>query len=112
MTKQYPKHKKTGPEGPAFPFSPIASLRSEILVRGRRRFVHCILRGFLGVAHSLLALALYFLDHAFALQTIGTGGFTDALLGLADRFVGGTLDLVCGRTHRNTPSRLIVRRGN
>src|SRR5690349_2381060 len=49
------------------------------------------LRGVFGVAHGLLALALHFLDHAFALQAIGTGGFTDALLGLADGLVGGAL---------------------
>src|SRR5690349_16352180 len=56
------------------------------------------LRGVLGVAHGLLALALPFLTPAFALHAVGTGGFTDALLALADRLVGGALDLVARAT--------------
>ena len=88
------ERKKTGPKGRSFHSR--SNARSEILVRRRGRLVHGILGGFLGVADGLLALALHFLDHAFALKTVGTGGFADALLGLADRFVGGALDLVCG----------------
>ena len=40
----------------------------------------------------------------FALQAVGTGGFADALLGLADGFVGCAFDLVCRATHGNSPS--------
>jgi len=63
------------------------------------RLVHGILGGLLGVVDGLLALALDFLNGAFALQFVGTNGFTNALLGLADGFVGGAFDLVCGATH-------------
>ena len=94
-------NEKDRPEGPVFPFQ--IECRSEILVRRGGRLVHGVLGGLLGVADGLLALALDFLDHAFALQAIGTGGFADALLGLADGFVGGALDLVCRCTHRNSP---------
>jgi hypothetical protein len=30
-------------------------------------------------------------------------GFADALLGLADRFVGHAADFVCGAAHLNSP---------
>src|SRR6187399_1936178 len=101
-------NKKTGPKRDR-PFHSHQSrrLRSEILVRRRGCLVHGVLGGFLGIAHGLLALALHFLDHAFALKTVRASGFADALFRLAEGLVGCTLDLVCGRTHQNTPSRLI-----
>src|SRR5512141_474613 len=77
--------------------------RSEILVRRGSRVVDGVLGGFLGVADGLLALALDFLNHAFALQAVGTDGFADALLGLADRLIGGAFNLVCRATHWNSP---------
>ena len=67
--------------------------RSKILVRRVGCLVDRVLGRILGITHRLLALALHFLDGAFALQAIGAGGFADALLGLADGFVGGALDL-------------------
>src|SRR6185437_9379815 len=77
--------------------------RSELLVRGSGCAVDRFLGRFLGIAECLLALALDLLDRAFALQAIGTDGFADALLGLADGFVGRALDLVAGGTHENSP---------
>jgi hypothetical protein len=35
---------------------------------------------------------------------IGTDGFADALLGLADSFVGGAFNLVCRATRSISPS--------
>jgi hypothetical protein len=63
----------------------------------------------LGIADGLLALALDFLNHAFAFQPIGAGGFADALFGLADRFIGRALDLVFHRTHGNLLWRVKLR---
>src|SRR5882757_11582942 len=77
--------------------------RSKLLVRSGGRLVHGVLGCFLGVADGLLALAFDFLDRAFALQPVGTDGFTDALLGLADGFVGGAFNLVCRATHGTSP---------
>src|SRR6202012_2078241 len=74
--------------------------RSEVLVGRGGRLGHGVLGGLLGITHGLLTLALGLLDHAFALQAIGSGGFANALLGLAHCLVGRSLDLVCGRAHR------------
>jgi hypothetical protein len=78
--------------------------RSEILVRRGGRLVDGILCRFLGVAQSLLALALDFLNRALALKLVGTDGFADALLGLADGLVGGAFNLVCRATRSISPS--------
>ena len=43
-------------------------------------------------------MALAFLDKTFTLQAVGADGFTDALFDLANSFVRGSLDLVCGGT--------------
>src|ERR1700682_3352802 len=73
--------------------------RSEVLVRRGGGLVDGILCRFLGVAQSLLALAFDFLNRALALKFVGTDGFADARLGLADGFVGGAFNLVCRATH-------------
>jgi hypothetical protein len=78
--------------------------RSEVLVRCGGRLVDGILCRFLGVAQGLLALAFDFLNRALALQLVGTDGFADALLGLADSFVGGAFNLVCRATRSISPS--------
>jgi hypothetical protein len=72
--------------------------RSEVLVRCGGRLVDGILCRFLGVAQVLLDLALDLLNRALALQLVGTDGFADTLLGLADSFVGGAFNLVCRAT--------------
>src|ERR1700760_2241815 len=83
---------KTG-QGPAgLSFLKLQPSGSEFLVRLGGCAVDRILGGFLGIAQRLLAFALYLLDRAFALQAIGAGGFANALLGLADGFVGSALD--------------------
>src|ERR1700688_2783342 len=94
--------KKPPPKGGVYN-SKFSWRRSEFLVRRGGGLVDGVLGGFLGVAHGLLALALDFLNGAFALHLVGTDGFADALLGLADGLVGGALDLVCCCTHGNSP---------
>src|SRR4051812_34185549 len=86
--------------------------QSEILVRGVGGLVEGVLGGFLGIAHRLLALALHFLHRAFALQAIVVGGLANALLGLADGFVGGAFDLVCRATHGTLLQLFQLRKGN
>jgi hypothetical protein len=76
---------------------------SGLVVRPSGGAIHRVLRHVLGIAESLLTLALHFLDRAFAFEALGVGGFADLLLGLAHGFVGGTLDLVSGRTHETSP---------
>src|SRR3982074_3667370 len=90
---------KDRPNGTGLCISKIDQRRSKLLVRGGGRLVDGVLGGFLGVADGLLALAFDFLNHAFALQPVGTDGFADALLGLSDGFVGGAFNLVCRATH-------------
>ena len=90
--------KKTGRERPVFSLLKLRGL-SELLVRGGGCAVDRFLGGFLGIAQRLLALALHLLDRALALQAVGTNGLANALLGLADGFVGRALDLVAGSTH-------------
>ena len=64
-----------------------------------------VLGRFLGVADGLLALAFDFLNHAFALQLVGTDGLADTLLGLADGLIGGAFCLPCYPW--NSPSMLL-----
>src|SRR4051794_11987388 len=77
--------------------------RSKLLVCSARGLVCRILDGVLGIAQRLLTLALDFLERAFALQPVGTGGLADTLLGLAHGFVGRAFNLVCRATHWNSP---------
>jgi hypothetical protein len=85
--------RKTGQSGRFFALRNRSTL-SEIPVRCSSCFVHGVLGGLFGVADGLLALALDFLHRAFALELVGADGFADALLGLADGFVGGAFNLV------------------
>jgi len=48
-------------------------------------------------------MTLGFLHRAFALQLRRVDGFAEALLGLADGFVGGAFDLVGGASHDRVP---------
>src|SRR4051812_2362593 len=80
-------------------FSSTCFERLQILVRCAGGLVGRILDGVLGVTHRLLALAFDFLDGAFALQPVGTGGFADALLGFAHGLIGRAFDLVCRASH-------------
>jgi hypothetical protein len=111
LKEMHARQQKTGRKRPVFAPPTIDLNRSELLVRCRGGLVRYVLGGFLDIADSFLAATLGFLDHAFALQAIRADGFADALLGLADGFVGVAFDLVCRATHGNTPLR-VVWRGN
>jgi hypothetical protein len=80
-------------------------LESNVLVSRGCCPVDSVLGCLLGIAKRFLALALYFLDCAFALQPVRSDSFADALVGFADGLVCGSFDLVGGRTHSRTPLR-------
>ena len=95
--------KRPAPKDRSFAIQ-IDQRRSEVPVRCGSRLVDGVLCRFLGVAQGLLALAFDFLNRALALQLVGTDGFADTLLGLADSFVGGAFNLVCRATRSISPS--------
>ena len=91
--------KKTGPRRTVCCNRP-ASIRDFCWLR--RRLLHDVFCRFLDVADGFLALAFDFLKTPSPCNCRNHSS-ANALLGLADGFVGGAFDLVCRCTHGNSP---------